>query len=395
MKTGRLICSFVALVLVGGSLLHGQQTLRPPAVPLIAHDPYFSIWSCGDELAEDWPRHWTGAVHALSSMIRVDEQTFRLMGLPVRTIPAAKQIALDVFPTRTIYRWHAGGVEVTLTFTTPALPTDLELLSRPVTYLTWTAHSIDDRDHAVKIYYDNSAEVVVNTAKQPVTWSRPDVPGLEVLQIGSQEQSVLAKDGDDLRIDWGYLYVAATKQPGVHAVISPHERVRQAFLAGMIPTDDDTRKPRPANDDWPVCAMAFDLGKVASEPVSRWMMLAYDDLYSIQYLGENLRPWWRRDGMEATDLLQTAAREYADIVPLCESFDKSLMQDLEQVGGRQYARSVRAGLSASHRRTQAGSRTGPTTADVFQGVLLQWLHCHGGCHVSGGADLHAAVQRPA
>ena len=120
MKTGRLICSLVALVLVDGSLLHGQQTLRPPAVPLVAHDPYFSIWSCSDELAEDWPRHWTGAVHALSSMIRVDEQTFRLMGLPVRTIPAAKQIALDVLPTRTIYRWHAGGVEVTLTFTTPA-----------------------------------------------------------------------------------------------------------------------------------------------------------------------------------------------------------------------------------------------------------------------------------
>ena len=58
--------------------------------------------------------------------------------------------------------------------------------------------------------------------------------------------------------------------------------------------------------------MAFDLGKVASEPVSRWMMLAYDDLYSIQYLGENLRPWWRRDGMEAVELLQVAAREYAD-----------------------------------------------------------------------------------
>ena len=85
-------------------------------------------------------------------------------------------------------------------------------MSRPVTYLTWTVHSIDDRDHAVKIYYDNSAELVVNTAKQPVTWSRPEVPGLEVLQIGSQEQPVLAKDGDDLRIDWGYLYVAAAKQ---------------------------------------------------------------------------------------------------------------------------------------------------------------------------------------
>ncbi|MHC4406509.1 MAG: DUF5127 domain-containing protein, partial [Planctomycetota bacterium] len=157
-----------------------EQTLRPPAVPLVTHDPYFSIWSFSDRLVDDWPVHWTGKTQALSSMVRVDGKAFRLIGPEPQEAPAAVQRSLRVLPTRTIYQFEAGGVLLTLTFTTPLLPADLNLVGRPVTYLTWTAEAANGRRHRVVVYYDNTAEPAVDVPEQKVTWSRPAVEGLDV-----------------------------------------------------------------------------------------------------------------------------------------------------------------------------------------------------------------------
>jgi hypothetical protein len=311
------------------------KPLRAPAVPLVVHDPYFSIWSPGDRLNESWPCHWTGAPHALCSLVRIDGKAYRIMGAAPADVPAMEQVGLQITPTRSIYQFEADGVRVQLTFLSPLLPDDLDLIARPVSYLAWQARATDGREHRVEVYYDNSAELVVDKPTQHVVWSRPKAAGLTVLQIGSKDQPVLQKAGDNLRIDWGYLYVAATAAEKPSAVIADDETTRGSFAkTGKLPAADDTRMPRAANDRWPLAAMAFDLGKVDRRPVGRWLLLAYDDVYSIEYLGTKLRPYWRRGGIGAGQLLEAAAQQYESIKRRAENFDREFTADL---GGPRYA----------------------------------------------------------
>ena len=272
--------------------------LRPPAVPLVAHDPYFSVWSMADRLTDEGTKHWTGKPNSLSAAVRVDGKAYQVMGRERGNGAVLEQRRVEVLPTRTIYEFTGAGIALELTFFTPALPDDLDVLSRPLTYIEWKVSSADSREHEVAFYLDAAGDLAVNTPDQAVVWGRYLVDGHTVLRMGSREQAVLAKRGDDLRIDWGYLYLTADRADGVSAVAAPHTTARAAFdSGGRVPDSDnlaDVTPARRAPQD--VLALSVDLCKVSAQPVTRYAMIAYDDLYSIEYFERRERPWWRRNG---------------------------------------------------------------------------------------------------
>lgn len=331
--------SLLIFFLAAGSIESHAETLRPPSVPLVACDPYFSIWSPADQLTGADTTHWTGKPQRLTSLIRIDGAAFRLMGKEPAAVPAMNQIDLKVLPTRTIYAFEGQGVQLTVTFMTAALPESIDLLSRPVTYLAYECHSVDGKTHSVEICFDADSDLVVNTPDQEVTWSMEKIKGLVALKSGSKDQAILARKGDDVRIDWGYLYVASPVAQNPEAAQADAESVRAAFIeSGSISKVVSMKgDSRPASSG-PVSALAFQFGKVAAKPVSRWLILAYDDLYSIQYMKKNLRPYWRRNGWEAADLLKASAKEYDSLKKRCEEFDAELMVDLTGAGGEKYAK---------------------------------------------------------
>ncbi len=312
---------------------------RPPGIPLVVHDPYFSIWSMADHLTDEPTKHWTGTVQSLSSLVRVDGTVFRIMGTEPYGVPALPQTQVRVLPTHTIYDFEGVGIHATLTFLTPALPQDLEVLSRPVTYLAWQVRSVDGKTHHVELYFDAGAQIAVNTMEEPVTWARYRVGDLQILRLGTQQQPILAKSGDNLRIDWGYLYVVAPHEPGAAEAATVRPEGMKAFAnSGGVGLPDDLEIDKPYAQPLPVLAKSFDLGTVGETSVARHLMIAYDDRFSISYLERWLRPYWRRNNTGIAALLQTALNDYDSLEKSATAFDHELMADLTRVGGDEYAR---------------------------------------------------------
>ncbi len=332
----RCLLTLLALV-VCAPTSHGDLAFRPPAVPLVTHDPYLSIWCEADRLTDTSTRHWTRRPHSLVSLIRVDGKPYRLMGDTPKDVPALPQVGLQVLPTRTTYDFDGSHVHVSLTFLTAALPTDLEALTRPLSYITWQVKSVDGVPHNVALYDSVSSQLAVNRPEQEVAWAREQSGPLTALRVGTEEQPVLQTMGDDTRIDWGYAYLAAPRGD-VNSAIGGSDALLRAFAdTGQIPDQVDARMPRATNDDQPVLAMELPLGRVGKAPVSRHVMVAYDEVYSILYFGRRLRPYWRRNGATAGSMLQAAERDYRSLVRRCAEFDQQLMADLTRQGGERYA----------------------------------------------------------
>ena len=316
----------------------GADDFRPPAVPLVTIDPYTSCWSMADKLSADWPRHWTGKIHAMCGFVRVDGKPWRFMGKAEELSEEAEQHALTVSATQTVYEFKIGAVNLKVKFTSPLLLSDLKLLSRPANYVTFEAVSTDGKPHQVQVYFDITGEWCVNQPNQQVQWGRAAAEGLDAMRIGSKDQRVLATKGDDVRIDWGFLYLAV---PGgtARSVIGEAKRARTDFAANSTATlQDEPSVFRSANDRWPALAATIDMGAVTDRQVRRHLTIAYDDLFSVEYFQHKLRPWWRNEHATAELMLAAAEKEYVDVLARCDQFDVQLAAQAGRSGSQEYVR---------------------------------------------------------
>jgi len=316
-----------------------NPSFRPPSVPLVTHDPYFSIWSPSDRLTDQEPVHWTGTKNPMHSVIRIDGKAFRIMGALPSNVEPMKQTGLIVTPTRSIYEFANREVKITLTFTSPLLVNDLDLFSRPVTYVSWNILSADGLPHDIRLYFDCGAEITVNNNDQEVTWGEPAIEGLKTARIGSAEQKYLNRSGDNVRIDWGYAYLSVPKEQNAIISVSPRKTLFTEFTkTGSLPQSEPYTAPRRVRDGSVSMAAIWNPGKINSSGTTIWAMVAYDDIYSIRYFEDDLQVWWRSKGQSFDEMLKNASKDYQKITNSCISFDQELLTDLETAGGKYYAR---------------------------------------------------------
>jgi len=245
------------------------------------------------------------------------------------TVKIADQTSVTMNATQTIYTFTCGKIDLTLSFTSPLLTSDLNLLSRPVTYINAKVKSNDGTAHDVQVYLGASTDIATNTPSQEVKTEKYMANGLSILKAGTIAQPVLQKKGDDLRIDWGDMYLAVPAGNGVQQSVSAVQNLSQLFAPAAVVS---TGRHLYLNS-------TVNLGKVGAGGKEQLFLIGYDDLYSIQYFNQNLQAWWKlQPGATIEQQLSQAATGYAETISKCETFNQQLRNDAVKAGGEQYAR---------------------------------------------------------
>ncbi len=246
------------------------------------------------------------------------------------SVKVAEQKSVLVNATQTIYSFTCGKADLTLTFTSPLLTDDLNLLSRPVTYINAAVKPNDGAAHDVQLYFGASTDIATNTGAQEIKAEKYATGGLSVLKAGTVEQPVLQKRGDDLRIDWGYMYVAVPTASGISQSVSALRSLAGCFVPPVI--NSTAGKHLMLNN-------LVTMGKVNAAGKEQLFLIGYDDLYAIQYFHQNLKAWWKsQPGATIDQQLSEAAKGYTGILKRCEAFNQQLHADAVKAGGENYAR---------------------------------------------------------
>ena len=306
-----------------------MNAFRPVSVPLFTNDPYFSIWSFSDHLAEDTTRLWTGRRKDMFGMLRIDGRWYRFMGkmnpdgrVYKKEPPMMAQKTCSVTPLSTVYVMEEAGVRLTLTFTSPLLLDRLAICSRPASYLAYRIDAVDGAEHETEIYLDVSAEVATDKPDARVVFKKTPLS----LAVGNVEQKVLHCSGDDIAIDWGYFHLA--KPDAYVSVISNRERMvmgRAVVLPGAVAAEG-------------FLAEGADGAVIAwrSKAKADVLVYAYDDGKAIEVFGKQVDAYYKKKYRSFAKMLAAAVADYDKVKKLCDDFDRKFLYRMRKVG-RNYA----------------------------------------------------------
>ena len=247
-------------------------------------------------------------------------------------VKIAKQQDVEIHATRTKYSFECGGISLKVVFTSPLLLDDLDILARPVSYISYEVVATDGKKHNVKLQQDVSSDIAVYMADQQKVeaWKYHD-QALSIMKVGTVEQPVFEKAADDMRIDWGYLYVAAPQSKDVRQHISGY--------AFEKPTSFNTEKLAKSYEGKSLCLHTeLSFGEVGTKSKEQFLVIGYDEVYAIQYFNQDLRPWWNKNGNRSFEsLLHAAVKDFDSLKQRCVEFDDKTYSELVRVGGERYA----------------------------------------------------------
>lgn len=266
----------------------------------------------------------------------------------------AVQKSVTVMATSTYYTFACGPVELDVVFTAPQLIDDLDLLSTPINYISYRVRSTDKKEHDVQLYVETTPELSINEASQPTVARTLAKNGISYVEAGSINQPICDRAGDLICADWGYAYLAGVNGAGKAVGLGDYYKMKESFVKNGNINSSINKWTTRKEQDMPSMAYVHQLGKVSKETSAEgYLMMGYDDIYSIEYMYEKRMGYWKHDGkVTIFDAFEKLRDNYSSIMDRCRALDAIIYDDAEKAGGQKYAEIC----AASYRQVMAAHK---------------------------------------
>lgn len=268
----------------------------------------------------------------------VDFGLFREKENAVKLSDEAIQKSVNVLATSSYYTFTCGPVELELVFTAPQLIDDLDLLSTPINYVSYRVRSLDKKTHDVQFYMETTPELTIYENNQPTVARTLSKNGISYVEAGSIDQPICDRRGDLICADWGYAYLASVNGAGKSVSLGDYYRMKESFVKNGTLVSPKTKWITRKEENNPAMAYVHNLNAVSKDGKEGFMMIGYDDIYSIEYMYEKRMGYWKHDGkVTIFDAFEKLRNNYLPVMTRCRALDEQIYTDAEKAGGKNYA----------------------------------------------------------
>ncbi len=307
--------------------------MKLPSYPIATIDPHFSIWSKEDTLYEGDTYLWCGIRMKIDGLLSVDGTAYRFLGKGDEPVIAQKETRITPYISE--YIFENEKVRLSFKSWSPFLFDDFHLLSTPCAYFDTTVTSLDGEKHTVFVCFTAHNELCGSSKNADITKYTDTVDGTRFAVMGMTKQEPLHTSGDTFRADWGYVCLMGGEcdlnKKGIR-IKSETKTVKKAVFSSVI---------------------------------------AYDDVYSINYFGEKLKGLWAEKFPSIGKAMKFCLDSHDELFDRIRQQEKMILDD-----AKPYGKEYQNILSAAARQVLAGHK-------LVRNSKGQLLYMSKECHSNG------------
>ena len=268
--------------------------MKLPSYPIATIDPHFSIWSRTDLLTDDDTYLWCGIRMKIDGTISVDGETYRFLGKGEEK--ALKQTDVKISPYISEYVFENEKIRLQFKTWSPFLFDDFNLLSTPVAYFDTVVTSLDGEKHTVNVSFSCDNELCGSKNNKKIAKYTDSYKGKKYVAMGLLKQKPLRNSGDKFQADWGYV----------------------CLMGDELSTDKNSISAKSQTK----CV----------KKASFSTLIAYDDVYSIEYFGEKLKGLWTEKFSSIGEAISFCDDNHDELLERIKKQEKMILDDSKRFG---------------------------------------------------------------